>query len=162
MTWPSKRPPPQPGPRHSAARSPARTWRCVPAARPPSSPSSGTVQSEGPTTSQPCRTDICARYARGRSPPANISPNLAAGRNNSEIVTPTALVRPARQLGPVHHTLDSSGRAFNAATIKACQGSDPTQACQAALGRLHLRDLITYQPVSRFWPLQRDETAIFL
>jgi hypothetical protein len=58
--------------------------------------------------------------------------------------------------------LDSSGRAFNAATIKACQGSEPTQACQAALGRLHLRDLITYQPASRFWPLQRDETAIFL
>ena len=29
-------------------------------------------------------------------------------------------------------------------------------------GQLHLRDLITYQPASRFWPLQGDETAIFL
>ncbi len=63
---------------------------------------------------------------------------------------------------PSTHARDSSGRAFNAATIKACQGSDPTQACQAALGRLHLRDLITYQPASRFWPLQWHETAIFL
>ena len=70
-------------------------------------------------------------------------------------------VQPGSWVLPTH-TLDSSGRAFNAATIKACQGSDPTQAYQAALGRLHFRDLITYQPASRFWPLERDETAIFL
>ncbi len=36
------------------------------------------------------------------------------------------------------------------------------QTCQAALGRLHLRQTVTYQPASRYWALQWYETAIFL
>jgi hypothetical protein len=35
-------------------------------------------------------------------------------------------------------------------------------ACAAVLDRLHLRDLIAYQPAGRFWPLQWYETAIFV
>jgi hypothetical protein len=50
---------------------------------------------------------------------------------------------------------------FNAATISACRGSN-FRACGAGLGRLHLTDLITYQPASRFWAFQWYETAIFL
>jgi hypothetical protein len=96
--------------------------------------------------------------------PAGTSPNLAAGPGNSITVMPAALsVKPGSWVLSTH-TLDSAGHAFNAATIRACQGSDPSQAlaCQAALGRRHLRDLISYQPASSFWPLQWYETAIFL
>lgn len=31
----------------------------------------------------------------------------------------------------------------------------------AAVGRLHLRQLITYQPASRYWTFQWYETALF-
>jgi hypothetical protein len=37
-----------------------------------------------------------------------------------------------------------------------------SQACYARLARLGYRQQITFQPASRFWPLQRDETAIYL
>ena len=36
------------------------------------------------------------------------------------------------------------------------------QACNVSIARLHLRQLVTYQPASRYWPLQWYETAIFL
>jgi hypothetical protein len=42
-------------------------------------------------------------------------------------------------------------------------GSAPaSSACYARLARLGYRQQITFQPASRFWPLQRDETAIYL
>ena len=40
--------------------------------------------------------------------------------------------------------------------------SGTSQACIAYLGRLHLRQLVTYQPASRYWAFQWYETAIFL
>jgi hypothetical protein len=44
--------------------------------------------------------------------------------------------------------------------------SHPTSATQAALQRcvdsFHLREVVTYQPVSRYWPLQWSEAAIFV
>ena len=58
-------------------------------------------------------------------------------------------------------TLDRAGHLFNVATVRACQGSDFT-ACQAALGPLRLRDVLTEQPVSRFWALQWYETGLFI
>lgn len=96
--------------------------------------------------------------------PTSLYPNLAAGPDGSEIVMPTASsVAPGSWVLSTQ-TLDSAGHVFNAANIAACQGSSPSQAltCQATLGRLHLRDLISYQPASSFWPLQWYETAIFL
>ena len=36
------------------------------------------------------------------------------------------------------------------------------RACQDALGRLHLRDVVTYQPRADSEPFQWYETAIFL
>jgi hypothetical protein len=35
-------------------------------------------------------------------------------------------------------------------------------ACDASIGRLHLRQVVTYEPGSRYWALQWYETAIFL
>jgi hypothetical protein len=47
---------------------------------------------------------------------------------------------------------------------QACiQSSAPApQPCIADLARLHLTQTVTYQPLSRYWPLQWYETAIFL
>jgi hypothetical protein len=90
----------------------------------------------------------------------NIS-SLARGSNGRIIVNP-----PASAPGPgawllSTKTIDEAGRIFNVATVRACLGSH-FPACQASLGRLHLRDLVTYQPASRFWALQWHETVIFL
>lgn len=35
-------------------------------------------------------------------------------------------------------------------------------ACQAAIARLHLREVVVYQPASRYWAFQWYETAIYL
>jgi hypothetical protein len=44
---------------------------------------------------------------------------------------------------------------------RACV-SGSQNACHAALGKLHLLQTVTYQPASRYWPLQWAETAVFL
>ena len=57
--------------------------------------------------------------------------------------------------------IDTAGHPFQAAATPACQaGNFP--ACQASLSRFHLRDLISYQPASRFWEFQWVETGVFL
>ena len=38
----------------------------------------------------------------------------------------------------------------------------PTNVCKAAIGRLHLRQVVVYQPGSRYWAFQWLETAIYL
>jgi hypothetical protein len=35
-------------------------------------------------------------------------------------------------------------------------------ACRETLAAMHLRQSVTYQPASRFWPLQWIETGIYL
>jgi hypothetical protein len=44
----------------------------------------------------------------------------------------------------------------------ACGGNATTQSCQTYVASLHLRQEMTYQPASRYWPLQWLETAIYL
>jgi hypothetical protein len=43
-----------------------------------------------------------------------------------------------------------------------CGANSTYRACTAAIGRLHLRQVLVYQPGSRFWALQWYETAIYL
>ena len=38
----------------------------------------------------------------------------------------------------------------------------PFSECTAALGRLGLRQVVTYQPASRYWAFQGYEVAIFV
>ena len=40
--------------------------------------------------------------------------------------------------------------------------SGPPIGCRNALAAMHLRQSVTYQPASRFWPLQWIETGIYL
>jgi ABC-2 family transporter protein len=57
--------------------------------------------------------------------------------------------------------IDTAGHPFQASATPACQaGNFP--ACQASLSGFHLRDLISYEPASRFWEFQWVETGIFL
>jgi hypothetical protein len=56
--------------------------------------------------------------------------------------------------------IDKAGHAFQAPT-GTCQSRN-FQTCLASIVRLHPRQLITYQPASRFWTFQWYETAIFL
>jgi len=57
--------------------------------------------------------------------------------------------------------IDTAGHPFQAAATPACMGPN-FQACLASLSRFHLRDLISYEPASRFWEFQWVETGIFL
>ena len=57
--------------------------------------------------------------------------------------------------------VDRSGRTPHITVPSVCLGSN-MQACQAWIGRLHLRQIVAYEPASRFWDFQWAETAIFL
>jgi len=57
--------------------------------------------------------------------------------------------------------LSASGRTSLGPEPGAC-AAGPWHACLAALGRLHLRQVVTYQPASRYWPLQWGETSVYL
>jgi hypothetical protein len=57
--------------------------------------------------------------------------------------------------------LNSAGHVFNGPATHACIDFSP-QACNASILALHLRQLLVYQPGSRYWELQWYETAIFL
>jgi hypothetical protein len=73
-----------------------------------------------------------------------ISPNLPGAWVGSSQVTTTA---GSTSLGP---------------QPAACGPNSSYTACQAAISRMHLRQVIIYQPGSRFWELQWYETAIYL
>ena len=45
---------------------------------------------------------------------------------------------------------------------QACGPNAPGSSCQAYIESLHLRQAVTYQPASRYWPLQWYETGIYL
>jgi hypothetical protein len=64
------------------------------------------------------------------------------------------------------HTIDAAGRAVAPPSwVTQCPGSSPghpDQSCFARLAHLGYRQEVSYQPASRFWPLQADEAAIYL
>jgi hypothetical protein len=57
--------------------------------------------------------------------------------------------------------IDTAGHPFQATATPACTGTN-FSACTASLARFHLRELISYEPASRFWTFQWVETGIFL
>ncbi len=58
-------------------------------------------------------------------------------------------------------TITPAGHVFTGPATQACLGPN-SQACTNWIASKHLRQLVTYQPASRFWPLQWIETAIYL
>ncbi len=62
-----------------------------------------------------------------------------------------------------NQAITPAGHVFTGPATPACESSAGSfQACQASLGRLHLRQVVVYQPASRYWPFQWYETGIFL
>ncbi len=62
-----------------------------------------------------------------------------------------------------NQSITPAGRVFTGPAPRACESqSGSVQACNTAIGKLHLRQVLSYQPASHFWPLQWYETAIFL
>jgi hypothetical protein len=62
-----------------------------------------------------------------------------------------------------NQTLTQGGHVFSGPAPAACMSNTaPISECEAALGRLDLRQLVTYQPASRYWAFQWYETGIFL
>jgi hypothetical protein len=62
-----------------------------------------------------------------------------------------------------NQTVTAAGHPFTGPAPAPCLASDNSyQECQRALGSLHLRQLVTYQPASRYWDFQWIETGIFL
>jgi hypothetical protein len=45
---------------------------------------------------------------------------------------------------------------------RACGPNVSSNSCEAYIESLHLRQTVTYQPASRYWPLQWYETGIYL
>ncbi len=58
-------------------------------------------------------------------------------------------------------TITTTGHVFVMPTASPCL-SGTEQQCNAWFASQHLRQLITYQPASRYWAFQWYETAIFL
>jgi ABC-type transport system involved in multi-copper enzyme maturation permease subunit len=59
-------------------------------------------------------------------------------------------------------TITPAGKVFTGPAAAACTGNSTPQQCNNWLDSLHLRQQVTYQPASRFWPLQWLETGIYL
>jgi hypothetical protein len=57
--------------------------------------------------------------------------------------------------------VDKSGHPVHLTAPAVCTGNNMA-ACQAWIGRLHLRQIVSYEPASRFWDFQLAETAIFI
>jgi hypothetical protein len=57
--------------------------------------------------------------------------------------------------------IDTAGHPFTGPPTQACLTPNAS-SCSASIGRLHLRQVVTYQPASRYWVFQWYETAIFL
>jgi hypothetical protein len=62
-----------------------------------------------------------------------------------------------------NQTISPDGHPFTGPATTACQSAAGSmQACAASITRLHLRQLVIYQPASRFWTFQWYETGLFL
>ena len=57
--------------------------------------------------------------------------------------------------------INTSGHAAQVPAIPACLGTN-SQACASWLAPFHFRELISYEPASRFWTFQWVETGIFV
>ena len=60
-----------------------------------------------------------------------------------------------------NQTIDPAGHPFTGPPTHACL-TQSFQACNASVAKLHLRQVLTYQPSSRYWTFQWYETGIFL
>jgi hypothetical protein len=81
---------------------------------------------------------------------------------NGTVTVTGAVNKPGAWI--LSNTTDTAaGQVFRGPVPTACSSDTQSfRACQNALGRLHLRQVVTYQPASRYWALQWYETALFV
>jgi hypothetical protein len=92
--------------------------------------------------------------------PANIT-ELAV-TNNGQITLLARVGRPGAWVLS-NQTVTAAGHPFTGPAPTPCASDTGSfESCQRALGTLHLRQVVIYQPASRYWPLQWTETALFL
>jgi hypothetical protein len=96
----------------------------------------------------------------------NISVGSSFPENNLGVIAtvniPDAWVYSNQVTTPSGST--SLGLAPQACTSGPTNGptGGPTNVCKAAIGRLHLRQVVVYQPGSRYWAFQWLETTLYL
>jgi hypothetical protein len=104
-------------------------------------------------------------------PPAQATVTLSAASINGFEFSPdhrALLVQTAPPDIPGAWILSSQlttpdGRPASAVPVTAACGPNASgNSCQAYIESLHLRQAVTYQPASRYWPLQWYETGIYL
>jgi len=81
-------------------------------------------------------------------------------QNNNQMTLTGAWSKPGSWILS-NQTITPTGQVFTGPATEACLGNS-IQACNNWIAIKHLRQLVTYQPASRFWPLQFLETAIYL
>jgi hypothetical protein len=86
---------------------------------------------------------------------------LTTGASPGSAMTVAATVNLPGAWVLSNQAITPSGHVFTGPAPQVCF-SGTIQACTAYVGRLHLRQLVTYQPASRYWAFQGYETAIFL
>jgi hypothetical protein len=60
------------------------------------------------------------------------------------------------------HTITPSGQTFTGPAEPYCGEGAGKNTCFTWVDSLHLRQVVTYQPLNHYWPLQFIETGIFL
>jgi hypothetical protein len=91
---------------------------------------------------------------------ANIT-EISSSNNGSMTVMTAANLPGAWVLS--NQTLTRAGHVFTGPAPQPCMTSTaPFSACQTALGKLGLRQLVTYQPAGRYWAFQGYEAGIFV
>jgi len=85
--------------------------------------------------------------------------NIVGIKDTSLLATPSFTPRGGWILSS--QVIDTAGHPFQGANTTACQSRN-YQRCLASIESLHPRQLIIYQPASRFWAFQWYESAIFL
>jgi ABC-type transport system involved in multi-copper enzyme maturation permease subunit len=89
--------------------------------------------------------------------PANIDQILGVG--NSQMAVGASVNLPGAWVLS-NQSITTNGHATVPGSRACASGS--IQQCIAYVGRFHLRQVVTYQPASRYWAFQWYETAIFL
>jgi hypothetical protein len=92
---------------------------------------------------------------------ANDNNQLMIGGLGSTITVVGNFSRPGAWILS-NDTITRSGKVFTGPATAACTGNGSPQDCINWMNSFHLRQQVSYQPASRFWPLQGIETGIYL
>lgn len=98
-------------------------------------------------------------------PPVQATRAITVNLSNMIVTHGGQLIAPVTGLPGAwivsNQTITPAGHVFVLPIVPACQ-SGTQRACDTWLAGQHLRQLLSYQPASRYWAFQGYETALFL